>query len=68
MTNTVWEEIFEITKERYMPPQEDEISTIEFAEQMGIERRSAHDILIKCVKEKKLKVRKYKNKSYYSPL
>jgi len=66
--NEIWNEIIEITKERYQPQQPNELTTIQFSEQNNIPKRTAHDILKKYVKEGKLKVRRYKNHNLYSPV
>ena len=73
-SNEIWNEIIEITKERYTPKQPNEMSMKDFIEETKIKtgdelpRKTAYDFLQSMVKEKKLKVRKYKGENLYSPL
>jgi hypothetical protein len=68
----LWKEILEITKDRYLPPSPEEITTIDFMNKMYEEtgsrmaRRTAHDILQRLVRENKLKCRKYLGRNVYS--
>jgi len=73
-SNEIWNEIIEITKERYTPPQPGEVTTTQFIQMMkdstgkDLERRTAQDLLQKMVKEGKLKVRKFGGENVYSPV
>jgi acyl CoA:acetate/3-ketoacid CoA transferase len=70
----IWNEIIQITQERYTPPKEGELTTKQFIQSMEdktgkiIQRRTAQDLLQKMVKEGKLTVRKYGCENVYRPV
>lgn len=72
--NELWNEILEITKERYLPQQPNEMTTRQFAEKLSMDlgkkvtRRHAHDILQELVEDGELNCRKLGQINLYSPV